>query len=338
MMDAIHENRLIGALTRALPRSPHQLNALHESDAELVRLPGQDQVLAITADAITEEIEMGLYRDPFRVGWMTVTAAASDLAAVGAEPVGLLLIETLPPTLDAEGRERLQEGIRAACFAYGVPVLGGDTNAGACWQMAAVAVGTVAGGAPLTRRGSRPGHAVCATGPLGLGAAFAALHLQDAPVPFDFRPQARLAAGQLLRQYAACCIDTSDGALAALDQLMRLGGCGFRLEGVGAALHPAAAHLAARMQVPPWMMLAALHGEFELLFCLPEHRLGALRRAARRDGWTPLRLGTVVETPRITLADASPPAQIDTARVRNLFTQPPTSLASTIDQLHACLH
>ena len=59
-------------------RSEHQLNARHEADAELIRIPGTETTLAITTDAIVEEIETGLYEDPYLIGWMTVAANASD--------------------------------------------------------------------------------------------------------------------------------------------------------------------------------------------------------------------------------------------------------------------
>ena len=90
MTAVVHENALVESLVRALPRSLDQANGLGESDAELLRLPGTDLLLAITTDAIVEEIEAGLYRDPYLIGWMTVMSSASDLAAVGADPLGIL--------------------------------------------------------------------------------------------------------------------------------------------------------------------------------------------------------------------------------------------------------
>jgi len=94
MTAIVRENALVESLVRALPRSSLQRNGVGESDAELVRLPGSDLLLAITNDAIVEEIEIGLYRDPYLIGWVTVVASASDLAAVGADPVGILLSQT----------------------------------------------------------------------------------------------------------------------------------------------------------------------------------------------------------------------------------------------------
>lgn len=334
-LHAIRENALIDRLARGFARSPLQLNQRHETDAELIQLPGLDTVLVLTADAIAEEIDLGLYDDPGLIGWMTVTASASDLAAVGADPVGVLVIESLPEDLDEGGLTALQKGIETASETCALPVLGGDTNSAASWQMAAVAVGLVPDGKAMTRRGAQPGDAVCTTGPLGAGSAFAATRLLGTDPSVPFRPVARLEAGQVLRDYAAACIDTSDGALAALDQLMRLNGVGFRLDDAASYLHPSAQCTADALNVPRWMLLAGLHGEFELLFCIPDDALSALRKAAP-SSWAPLRIGTVTDTPRIEIATSQAGLALDTGAIRNLFTSPLPSLDTLIQRIHAC--
>lgn len=332
----IRENAFIDRLARGFARSPLQQNRRHEADAELIRLPGLDHLLVLTADAIVEEIELGLYEDPELLGWMTVTASASDLAAVGADPVGVLLIESLPEGLGEAALTALQEGIETASRTYALPVLGGDTNTAASWQMAAVAVGLVPDGRAMTRLGARAGDAVCTTGPLGAGAAFAAARLLGEAPSVTFRPAACLEAGQTLRDYASACIDTSDGALAALDQLMRLNGVGFRLDDASRYIHPSARATADALNVPPWMMLAGLHGEFELLFCVPDEALPALRRAAAPGEWTPLQIGTVTDTPRIEIATQQRRFALDTGAIRNLFASSVPPLHPLIQQIYAC--
>ncbi|MGH7675898.1 MAG: AIR synthase related protein, partial [Gemmatimonadales bacterium] len=161
------EVALIERLAAGLPRSPLQRNARHESDAELLQLPGSDALLALTVDGIVEEIARGLYTDPYLIGWMTVTASASDLAAVGAAPLGILVNAVLPPDIAAADLARLRQGIGDACAAYELPVLGGDTNSGGQLQTAACAVGVI-DGVPLGRRGCAPGDRLYASGPLGL--------------------------------------------------------------------------------------------------------------------------------------------------------------------------
>lgn len=87
-MTGLLENNFFARLTSSFQRSPQQINHLNESDSELLRLDN-DSILAITTDCIVEEIETGLYDDPYLIGWMLVVVNLSDLAAVGARPLGL---------------------------------------------------------------------------------------------------------------------------------------------------------------------------------------------------------------------------------------------------------
>jgi thiamine-monophosphate kinase len=322
-MTAVLEHLLIGRLAAGLPRSPSQVNRLHESDAELVRLPGTDLVLALTTDALAEEIATGLYADPWLIGWMLVTVNASDLAAVGADPLGLLICETLPPEADDAWLAALQHGIADAAIAYELPVLGGDTNAGAAPHLAATAVGLVRG-RPLTRCGARPGDLLFASGPLGAGSAYALARLRDshggATVPF--RPTARLREGALLRDVASACMDTSDGAIATMDELMTRNGVGLRIESpVERWTDPAAGAVAHAAGIPPWLLHAGPHGEFELLFTVPADRVSQLGDVAGTIGWRPIRLGTVTAESGLAVAGATGYRPLDATTVRNLFTQ-----------------
>ncbi len=294
MTSAIRELALITSLTRTFTRSPRQMNRLHESDAELLRLPSGD-LLAITTDAISEELSSGLYRDPFLAGWMVVMANMSDLAAVGAEPLGILLAQTLPPSLSGTELERLQEGIRGACSACGTYVLGGDTNEGPALHLTGTGVGVLSGDHPLSRIGCREHDVLCATGPLGGGNAFAANQFARSEVASTgYAPAARIRQGMALRSLASACMDTSDGLFATLDQLSRLNAVGFDLDddwadGLDVAAHDACADL----DIPLWAFLAAPHGEFELVFSISLERLPVCKELFGSYGWRLLQLGRV---------------------------------------------
>jgi hypothetical protein len=66
-------------------------------------------------------------------------------------------------------------------------------------------------------------------------------------------------------------------------------------------------------------MLAGPHGEFELVFTVPDARCAALDAAAAAIGWAPIELGVVMEEPVCSLRDATEWLEIDTTRIRNLF-------------------
>lgn len=285
------EDRFVESLVRGFTRSPRQLNGPHESDAELIRLPGSDAVLAVTVDQIVEEVRAGLYADPFLLGWMTVTASASDLAAVGAEPLGAVIAQTFPPDLRPGFRDRLQRGIARAADAFRLPVLGGDTGFDAVLSTSATALGMIPDGAPLTRQGAAAGHRVLATGPMGLGSVFAWTALRGEVLP-DFLPRARMDAGTLARGIASAACDTSDGFLAACDLLLPAEGLDLVLEADPAVcLHPEARRLARRLDIPEWTLLAGPHGEFELVLAVPENAVPRLCREAKTQGIPLLDLG-----------------------------------------------
>jgi thiamine-monophosphate kinase len=314
----------IDRLVRGFPRSCLQENRTHESDAELLRLPGVGVRLAVTVDTVVEEIEAGLYKSPELAGRIAVLAAASDLAAVGADPVGILLSLTLPRDRCAGFEDSLRQGLLDGCRRTGLALLGGDTSVGRSLAIGVTAIGTVGEGPGLTRVGGRPGNALYASGPLGLGSAFAlgVLGLFPAAGPADFRPPPRLRHGAALRGLASCCIDSSDGLLPALDELATRNRVGIRIEGpLERLLHPEARDVAGTTGLAAWMLLAGPHGEFELVFAVPEERASDLRAVARELGWEPLRLGILTAGGGVRVRDEADGAEqiLPAARVRELL-------------------
>jgi thiamine-monophosphate kinase len=318
MNSAILENQMVERLARGFRRSPQQVNRLNESDAEIIPLGATGIKLAITTDSIVEEIASGLYDEPHMIGWMAATANFSDLAAVGAEPAGLLIAETLPPDLPEGFVNEMQRGIDEACCAVGSYVLGGDTNTGSILELTGCAVGILEGEKVLSRTGCRPGDLLYCSGLLGSGNAYAVSRFVSSRARYPYVPCARIKEGQLIRRLASACMDTSDGTLTTLDQLMRLNGVGFQLHGDwSSALDLAATELARQASIPSWLLLAGQHGEFELLFTVAPDDEQELIHGAATANWQPIRLGTVVPRQEIALDVYGVTAQIDTARIRN---------------------
>jgi thiamine-monophosphate kinase len=280
-------------------------------------------VLAITTDGLVEELETGLYDDPDLIGWMAVTVNASDLAAVGAEPLGIVIAETLPRDAPAGFLERMQQGISDACDAYHLPLLGGDTNHSSHLALTGTALGICLGPPPVTRRGARPGHHLFVSGPLGAGGAFAWCRLlAEGVAEPPFRPVARVAEGAVARRYASAMMDTSDGLIATLDELGRLNGVGFELAApLSSVIVSSAETLVRQRGLPPWMLLAGPHGEFELVIVVPPERRTAFLIAAAAVDWRPIELGRVTAEPGLAVALDEGTARLDTRRVRDLWVE-----------------
>jgi len=329
------EDRFVEHLVRGFVRDPRQLNLPHESDAELVRIPGAETVLAVTVDQIVEEVRTGLYDDPYLLGWMTVTASASDLAAVGADPLGILVGQVFPHNVQPAFLDRLQQGIGEASVAARLPVLGGDTAFDSAPSMSATAFGIIRDGRPLTRRGAAAGHRLFGTGPLGLGSVFAWAKRKGQPTP-EFQPQARLQAGALARRHASAAVDTSDGFLAACDLLLPADGLDLVVQADSADyLHLEAVGLARELSVPGWLLLAGPHGEFELLVAVPEGKVAPFVTEAKALGIPLLEIG-VFHTGSGMVQIPGDGVAVDPARVRDLHPDAAADPRGFLRSLSAC--
>jgi len=312
------ENKFVRGFLENFGRSPNQINNLYESDAELIRHDAfSSEVLAITVDGLADEIQAGLYDDSYVIGWTAVNASLSDLAAVGAEPIGLLLQLQVPPDYKNSDMQALSRGILEACTVHHTFVLGGDTNHGNQFDISLTAVGKTS--RPMLRKGCLPGDAIFCSGYLGYGNAYAfakLFHSQTLP----YRPLAKIKQGLLIRNFASCCIDSSDGFFPALGQIAEVNPCGFLLETpLESLLEQTAMSICSVQGIPPWFMLAGPHGEYELVFTVHESQLDDFRKAAQSAGMAFLYLGRCQEKATLRFEIDQKSIEILPSETANLF-------------------
>lgn len=330
-MCLIKENVLIENLVKNFSRSPVQINQLQESDAELISL-NDETILALTTDSICEEIERGLYDDPLMIGWMTVTANISDLAAVGATPVGILLNQTFTKMTNPEFIQEIQRGINEACITYKIHVFGGDTNYSSRMQMSATALGILKNEKPIMRSGCGASDSIYASGKLGNGNAFAFTKLSGGNS--QFKPKAKVDVAKILLKYATCCMDTSDGLFATLDQLMRVNNLGFSISSSPEDyLADDAKSVCSFQKIPNWFVLAGPHGEYELVFTIPLDREKEYLDEAEAMNWVPIKLGEITTEREIKYLYEDKLVTVDTASIRNLFSESDCSLSFYVNEL-----
>jgi thiamine-monophosphate kinase len=319
-LNSIIENKLIEDITKNYNRSPVQINKLQESDSELININIlENDQLAVTTDSIVEEIEEGIYKDPYLIGWMAVMVNMSDLAAVGATPVGILISEILPEKLDYSFRSNLHKGINGACRECGTYVIGGDTNSGKQLIISATAIGIIKNKKFNTRIGCKPGDVIYTTGKLGIGNAYALTQLTKTESRIKYKPVARLKAGKAIRGIASCCIDTSDGAIAALDQIMRLNGVGIKLDpDLSLKLDNNSKSIIYEFGLPLWFLLAGQHGEFELIFSVPPEKESILEKISFQQSLHFLRLGEIQSKKGFFLNINNKLVQLPTDKIRNI--------------------
>jgi thiamine-monophosphate kinase len=317
----LNENDFLRKLSAGFLRSQRQVNAFLESDAELVKL-ADGSVLALTTDSIIEEIAAGLYSDPTLIGWMTVVVNLSDIAAVGAEPLGLLLSQNIPKDYPPEKLDALQSGIAQACEAFGVFVLGGDTNQSAALEAGGTAVGLIKSGPIISRKGAKPGDLLYVSGKMGLGSAFAFSVLMGGTSVIPYKPVPKLKEGALVRLFGSSCMDTSDGLFPAICNLMETNGIGFEFNlPFSEIAHPAVVQLAAAGSLPTWFFLAGPHGEFELIFTIPPEKEPDFLETANQMNWFPLKIGKAIEYKTCVLDILEGRWPIEPFQISNLFTE-----------------
>ncbi len=184
-------------------------------------VPGSDLVAA--CDAVLPSM---VERDPRWAGWCSVLVNVNDLAAMGADPVGLLDAVAGP---DQAGVAAVLDGLRAAAQAYGVPVLGGHTQLGVPPSLSVTALGRTAH--PVPGGGGRAGHQVRLTADLGGGWRPGYTGRQWDSTSTRRTPELRAMLGSVAVARPAAAKDVSMAGLAGtLGMLAEASGCGAVLD------------------------------------------------------------------------------------------------------------
>lgn len=191
-------------------------------DAAIVHVPAGEK-LVVTTDTSVDGVHFRHeWLNHFEIGYRATAAALSDLAAMAARPLGVLIALTLPDADRNEARA-LATGIGEGASAVLCPIVGGDLSSGKTLSLTITALGGVAH--PLSRAGAKAGQRVYITGCLG-GPAAAVRAWRAGKEPTE-RDRARFAnpvpriepAIGLARRGATSAIDISDGLVADLGHI-----------------------------------------------------------------------------------------------------------------------
>ncbi len=258
-------------------------------DAYLIELNGGR--LAISTDASVEgtHFQVG-WLQPVEIGWRAAVASLSDLAAVAAEPWGVLVSVGVPREWPEEHLSDLMEGVGEAAAEVGAKVWGGDLVRAESLVIDVVSVG-VCNGAPVLRKGARAGDGLWLTG--RLGGCFMAVADWNAGREPDWsarerfaKPRPRVREAQWLRDRGArALIDISDGLVGDAGHLAAASGVGLLIDVDLVPVHPS-------VEVSD---IALVSGEeYELLVVLPpEFEDSAAAEFTERFGLPLTRIGQV---------------------------------------------
>ncbi len=259
-----------------------------------------NQSLIVTTDVLVDSIHFSdITTSPTDVGWRAAAANLSDLAAMGASPLGITIGLGLPGEVAVEWVENLYQGMTECLEQYNTPIVGGDIVRSPVITISITAFGEVNPSRTIHRHTAQVGDKIVVTGFHGASRAGLELLLhpelgdnlsttdKQALIRAHQRPQPRLDVLPILWDIFESSpplrisgMDSSDGLADAVVQICRA-------SGVGATL--------ARQQIPlpislkNWLeaeetMEYALYGgeDFELVLCLPTEPANELVR--RLDG------------------------------------------------------
>ena len=243
--------------------------------------PAVGQQLAVSTDTLVAGVHFPQPCDPFLLGQRALAVSVSDLAAMGAEPLGFTLALTLPEA-DPAWLEGFARGLSQMAGQCAIALVGGDTTRGPLSLTLSV-FGQLPAGQALTRAGARPGDLLCVGGSLGdaaaalplvLGLQAAAGAAADYLLQRYWAPQPQLALGQWLRGRATAALDISDGLLADCGHIAKASAVALQVERDGLPLSAALLTLAGERALD-----CALSGgdDYRLAFTLPAQYLPALQ-------------------------------------------------------------
>ena len=290
-LHALGEFGLIRRLQQKITlRQPGTVLGIGDDAAILAPAAGQEVVMS--TDLLVEGVHFDLTFCPLKhLGYKAVAVNVSDIAAMNALPTQLVVGLAVPARFSVEAVEELYEGLRLACEAYGVDLVGGDTTTTrAGLTLALTVLGQAPAGQAVRRSGGKPTDILCVSGDLGgayLGLqvlerekqAFLAdpetqpeLDNYEYIVNRQLKPEARLDIVHELRElgvYPTAMIDISDGLASEVMHLCAASGTGARVFSEYLPLANPTLEAAAEFNLDP--IMAALNGgeDYELLFTIP---------------------------------------------------------------------
>lgn len=290
-------------------------------DAALLT-PAPGQALVVTTDLLIDGVHFSdRTTSPADAGWRAAAANLSDLAAMGATPLGITVGLALPGSTELAWVEELYQGLVACLSPFQTPIIGGDICRSEGITVAITALGQVLPLQAIRRSTAQPGDVILVTG--SHGASRAGLELLLRPeqgqglTPTDRqtliqahqRPQPRLDVVQVVRDLAQDSdraeleritgMDSSDGLADAVLQICRASRVGAKLERNLIPFPPCLTAWISEAQAIDW----ALYGgeDFELVLCLPRPQAQLL--LSHLSGATIV--GTITAEPEVLLNDQS---------------------------------
>lgn len=257
-------------------------------DDAAVLLTAPEKSLVVTTDMLVDGVHFSdVTTSPEDAGWRAAAANLSDLAAMGASPLGITVGLGLSGEVRVSWVERLYQGMTECLQKYNTPIVGGDIVRSPITTLAITAFGQVDPNLIIRRSAAQVGQAIVVTGIHGASRVGLELLLhpelgtnlqpeaKKALIKAHQRPNPRLDVLPILwkilesqSKMAIAGMDSSDGLADAIFQICRASSVGAILESRQIPIPKVFDHWLIKDQ----MLEYALYGgeDFELVLCLPK--------------------------------------------------------------------
>ena len=298
-----------GLLERLQSFCPAEI--IGDDGAVIPTLPGHS--LVVTTDVLVDKVHFSdRTTSPEDAGWRAVAANLSDLAAMGATPLGIAVGLALPGDVAVSWVERLYTGMNQCLQTYNTAIIGGDVCKSSVITVAITAFGQVEPLHTIRRDAAKVGDAVVVTGVHGASRAGLELllhpelgqNLQESDrislITAHQRPRPRLDVLSFLKQIPSIAgMDSSDGLADAVLQLCKASGVGAKIERHNIPIPSAFTNWLSQDRGLDY----ALYGgeDFELVLCMPLDQAQLLVQQLSSAAI----IGTITEKQDVLLCDFS---------------------------------
>jgi thiamine-monophosphate kinase len=276
-------------------------------DCAALQVPAGERLL-VSTDLLVEGRHFPESTAAFDVGYKAMAVNLSDLAAMGARPLGVTLGLALP-SIEPDWLAAFAQGFYALAEQHGFCLVGGDTVKSPVLSLAVTIMGSAQPDRVLKRSGAQPGDLIAVTGTLGdAGLGLRSIQYPES-VPASLtsediallqlrlnRPTPRVEEGRRLAEVAHAALDVSDGLLQDLGHLLRASNVGAVIEMERLPRSSAARSWIAADPTQRDLPLTA-GDDYELLFAIPPDQWATL-------GISATVIGRITEDRRLRVLDA----------------------------------
>jgi thiamine-monophosphate kinase len=259
-----------------------------------------DLCTVVSTDLLVEGIHFDLAYTPLKhLGFKAVAVNVSDICAMNAVAKQITVSIAMSNRFSVEALDELYQGIHAACEAYHVDLIGGDTTSSPKGLLISItAIGQAEKGDLVYRNGAKVGDLLCITG--DLGAAYLGLQIlerekriweQNPGVKIDFeeqhylinrqlKPEARVDMIEIFKKIGlkpTSMIDISDGLASEIFHICKQSKVGALLEESGIPLRPETEQMALKFKLDPATCALSGGEDYELLFTIDPKDVDKIR-------------------------------------------------------------